>query len=136
MKSACFIFLVAVLQPAFAADSDDDAKQGAELFYDFGCYACHGYNATMRVPLVGDASGIMSSEALFLSYLRLRADQNPINPNNAMPNYSADTLSDQQAHKIYSYIRSIDDDPPEVAEIPVMQEMLDDAKRLGSVTED
>jgi mono/diheme cytochrome c family protein len=123
-----FLF-ICCLPLAHADDRDAAAVQGEQLYYDFGCYSCHGFNATMRVPLVGDTSGIMSSEALFLNYLRLRADQNPINPNNSMPNYSAATLSDEQARKIYSYIRSIDDDPPEVADIAVMQKMLDDAGR-------
>ena len=117
------------LQPVHAQDSD--AEPGKQLFYDFGCYGCHGFNATMRVPLIGDASGIMSNEELFLNYLRLRAEQNPTNPKNAMPNYSAGTLSDDKARKIYAYIRSIDDDAPEVAENAVMQEVLEAARARG-----
>jgi len=132
MKSLRILLILGLLQPVFAQDGSGNTEQGAGLFYDFGCYGCHGYNATMRVPLVGDASGIMSSEALFLNYLRLRADQNPTNPKNAMPNYSASTLSNEQARDIYAYIRSIDDDPPEVADIAVMQEMLDAAKDRAS----
>jgi mono/diheme cytochrome c family protein len=132
MNSLRIVLILGLLQPVFAQDGGGDAEQGVGLFYDFGCYGCHGYNATMRVPLVGDASGIMSNEALFLNYLRLRADQNPTNPKNAMPNYAASTLSDEQARDIYAYIRSIDDDPPEVADIAVMQELLDAAKGRGS----
>ena len=131
MKSLRIVLILGLLQPVFAQDDGGDTEQGADLYYNFGCYGCHGFNATMRVPLVGDASGIMSNEALFLSYLRLRADQNPTNPRNAMPNYGADTLSDAQARDIYAYIRSIEDDPPEVADIAVMQEMLDAARDRG-----
>jgi len=132
MNSLRICLILGLLQPVLAQDGSGDAEQGAGLFYDFGCYGCHGYNATMRVPLVGDASGIMSSEALFLNYLRLRADQNPINPKNAMPNYAASTLSNEQARDIYAYIRSIDDEPPEVADIAVMQELLDAVRDRAS----
>ena len=126
-----FILCLCVAQQVFAQDIKGDAEKGEQLFYSFGCYSCHGYNATMRVPLVGDASGIMSSEQIFLSYLRLRADQNPVNPRNTMPNYSAQTLSDEQALDIYAYIKSLRDDPPALADDPVMQEILDTAKARG-----
>ena len=131
MQSLRLILILGLVLPVHAQDVSGDSQQGAELYYDFACYSCHGYNATMRVPLVGDASGIMSSEAIFLNYLRLRAEQNPTNPKNSMPNYSADTLSDEQARDIYAYIVSLVDDPPEVADNPIMQEMLEAAKARG-----
>ena len=131
MQSLRLILILGLVLPVHAQDISGDAQQGAELYYDFACYSCHGYNATMRVPLVGDASGIMSSEAIFLNYLRLRAEQNPTNPKNSMPNYSADTLSDAQARDIYAYIISLVDDPPEVADNRIMQEMLEAAKVRG-----
>jgi len=127
MRFLASIVFFSVLQPA-QADDGAAARDGETLYYDYGCYGCHGFNATMRVPLVGDASGIMSSEALFVDYLRLRADQNPVNPKNSMPNYSAETLSDVQARKIYAYIRGLEVDTPALEEIAVMQDMLDAAK--------
>ena len=129
MQSLRLILILGLVLPAHAQDISGDAQQGTELYYDFACYSCHGYNATMRVPLVGDASGIMSSEAVFLKYLRLRAEQNPTNPKNSMPNYSADTLSDEQARDIYAYINSLVDDPPNLEDIPVFVEMLESAKQ-------
>jgi len=128
MKSLRILLVIVLLQNAHAQDPGGDVEEGKQLFYDFACYACHGYNATMRVPLVGDASGIMNSEQVFLTYLRLRADQNPVNPKNAMPNYAASTLSDEQALAIYAYIKSLKDDPPEVEDNLVMQQILDAAK--------
>ena len=128
MKSLRILLVIVLLQNAHAQDPGGDVEKGEQLFYDFACYACHGYNATMRVPLVGNASGIMGSESVFLTYLRLRADQNPINPKNSMPNYSASTLSDEQALDIYAYIKSLKDDSPEVEDNPVMQQILDAAK--------
>jgi len=128
MKSLRILFVIVLLQNAHAQDVNGDAEEGKQLYYNFACYSCHGYNATMRVPLIGDASGIMGSESVFLTYLRLRADQNPINPKNSMPNYSVSTLSDEQALDIYAYIKSLKDASPEVEDNPVMQEILDAAR--------
>ncbi len=128
MKILRILLVIGLLQNAHAQDLSGDVEKGEQLYYNFACYSCHGYNATMRVPLVGNASGIMSSEQVFLTYLRLRADQNPINPKNAMPNYAASTLSDEQALDIYAYIKSVKDESPEVEDNPVMQEILEAAK--------
>lgn len=128
MKILRILFVIGLLQNTYAQDLSRDIEKGEQLYYNFACYSCHGYNATMRVPLVGNASGIMSSEQVFLTYLRLRADQNPINPKNAMPNYAASTLSDEQALDIYAYIKSLKDESPEVEDNPVMQEILEAAK--------
>jgi cytochrome c553 len=132
MKIFRFIFILVFANLLHAQDVSGDAEKGETLYYNFACYSCHGYNATMRVPLVGNASGIMSSEQIYLTYLRLRADQNPVNPQNAMPNYSASTLSDEQALDIYAYIKSLKDDSPALADNPVMQEILDAAKARGA----
>jgi cytochrome c553 len=128
MKILRILLVIGLLQNTHAQDLSGDIEKGEQLYYNFACYSCHGYNATMRVPLVGDASGIMSSEQVFLTYLRLRADQNPTNPKNAMPNYAASTLSDVQALDIYAYIKSLKDESPEVEDNPVMQEILEAAK--------
>ncbi len=128
MKILRILFVIGLLQNTHAQDLSGDIEKGEQLYYNFACYSCHGYNATMRVPLVGNASGIMSSEQVFLTYLRLRADQNPINPKNAMLNYAASTLSDEQALDIYAYIKSLKDESPAVEDNPVMQEILDAAK--------
>ena len=121
---------------AYAQDASGNSEKGEQLFYDFACYSCHGYGGTGRTPLSSETSGILSSEPLFLNYLRLRADQNPVNPKNSMPNYAASTLSDGQALDIYAYLVSLDDDPPAMADIPVMQEILDAAKARGGGNED
>jgi len=127
--------MLALAYAVQAQDISGDAEKGEQLYYNFACYSCHGYNATMRVPLVADASGIMSNEQVFLTYLRLRADQNPVNPKNAMPNYSANTLSDEQALAIYAYIRSLKDNSPALADNPVMQEILEAAKSRAADNE-
>ena len=67
------LFIAAAVS-AFAADADN----GKQQYFDYGCYGCHGYNATGERPLIPIEGGILSSEALFLTYLRLRSDQNPV----------------------------------------------------------
>ena len=42
-----------------------------------------------------------------------------------------DCRSDEQALDIYAYIKSVKDDPPEVEDNPVMQQILDAAKARG-----
>lgn len=129
MKLQRSVILFALSQAVIAQGASGDAEKGKQLYYDFACYSCHGYNAATRVPLVGDRSGIMSDEQLFLDYLRLRADKNPVNPTNTMPNYAAATLSDEQALDIYAYIRSLKDDSPELEDIPVFVEILESARQ-------
>ena len=131
MRVVRVVLLLFLVQQVHAQDGSGDAERGEQLFYSFACYSCHGYGGTGRTPLSSETSGILSSETLFLTYLRLRADQNPVNPNNSMPNYDASTLSDEQALDIYAYLVSLDDDPPAVADNPLMQEMLDAARARG-----
>lgn len=137
MKYLRLLFILGLINQAQAQDVSGDAQKGEQDYYDFGCYGCHGYSAKYRVPLVGDTSGVMSNESVFLTYLRLRSEQNPINPANRMPNYDVSTLSDEQALDIYAYIKSIEDDPPEVEDIPEFVEMLESARqRNGNKSND
>ncbi len=129
------LLILGLINQVHAQDVNGDAQKGKQDYYDFGCYGCHGYSAKYRVPLVGDASGVMSNESVFLTYLRLRSEQNPINPANRMPNYGESSLSDEQALNIYAYIKSIDDDPPEITDIASMKELLDAAKARGDGSE-
>jgi len=122
------VFLLALAASSALLAADADVERGKTLYEDYGCYACHGYNGTGRMPLSGATSGILADEALFIRYLRLRAEQNPINPKNTMPNYSVATLSDESASAIYSYLVSLDDTPPALDEIPPFVELLEDAK--------
>ena len=105
-----------------------DVANGERQYYEFGCYGCHGYNATGERPLIPIEGGILSNETLFLNYLRLRSDQNPVNPKRTMPNYSIDTLSDEAARDIYAYLASLSDTPPDLEDIPAFQLLLDDAR--------
>ena len=115
------------------AYADGDVERGEALYRDFACYSCHGYSAAGRVPLAPSTSGVLSRADVFTTYLRLRADENPINPKNTMPNYSRETMSDAQAADLYAYITSLPEDVPELEDIPLMKELIDDAKRRANV---
>ena len=110
-------------------NSTTNNESGASLYLDHGCYACHGYNGSGRYPIANNVSGIMSSEPLFTIFLRLRADLNPMTPTNSMPNYSEAVISDQQAQDLYAYINTLTDDPPQIENIPVLKDILDNATR-------
>lgn len=122
-------FTTAILVIMAGVTSAQDVGNGAKLYYDYLCYSCHGYNGTaMRRPLTNDLSGIMANETVFIAFLRQRADMNPDTASNNMPNYSAATLSDRQARDLYAYISEFEDNPPEVKDDPLMQEILDATK--------
>lgn len=126
---SCIVFTLsnAGAQIVFGPVSGD-VEKGAQLYYDHGCYGCHGFNGIGKKNLANDVSGIMISEEVFLVYLRARADQNPVFPSSNMPSYSAASLPNDNALDIYAYIRSFKDDPPEVEDIPALKAILDDAK--------
>ena len=105
-----------------------DLENGAAVYYDHGCYSCHGYNGTGRTPLANNVSGILINEDVFIAFLRQRADRNPVLPDNSMPNFAVETLSDENASDVYAYIKSLTDDPPEIDEIPSFVIILDAAK--------
>jgi len=105
-----------------------DPEKGALLYFDHGCYACHGYQGIGRKNLANDVSGIMFSEEVFLIYLRARADLNPMLPVQDMPNYPATSLPDEQAKDIYAYIRTFKDEPPALQDIEALQSILDAAE--------
>ena len=136
MRSLYVVLLLLSSQHLPAQETGGDPETGAGLYLRFACYNCHGYNGTGTPPLSGGARGALSSEQLFLTYLRLRADQNPVNPSRSMPNYSAATLSDEQARDIYAYLLTLDDEAPELEEIPAFVEILESAeRRTGDDTE-
>lgn len=133
MKQILLRFALLIAAPAAIAQValgpvSGDAEKGQGLYFDHGCYGCHGYNGIGRRNLANDVSGIMFNEEVFLVYLRARTDKNPLFPTQDMPNYPTSSLSDDQAKDIYAYIRTFEDDPPDMQDIPALQGILDDAK--------
>jgi cytochrome c len=121
---------LALLAAAAAAQqaASGDAEHGKTLYYEHGCYACHGYQGIGRRNLVNGVSGVLASEQVFLTYLRARADLNPMLPVQTMPNYPATSLPDDDALDIYAYVTTFRDDPPEVDDIPALKAILEAAE--------
>jgi mono/diheme cytochrome c family protein len=110
--------------------ADGDPAVGQQLYYDHGCYGCHGFNGeTGARDLVATGSPIIADVATFTTYLRLRADQAPLLPSTRMPNYPESALSDAEVRDIYAYVRTFALNAPEVDEVPALKAILDAASR-------
>jgi mono/diheme cytochrome c family protein len=115
---------------AIANAQDGDAARGKELYYDHGCYGCHGYNGeTGARDLVGTNSPLIANADTFVLYLRLRADYVPLLPSTRMPTYPESALNDADARDIYAYVSGFELNAPEVEDIPALQAILESAGR-------
>src|SRR5580700_3684696 len=115
--------------PAPTSPVTGNASIGKALYYSYGCYACHGYGGeTGARPFVG-RWGHLATEREFITFLRGRANVAPVIPSGSMPNFSADSLSDQKAKDIYAYIRTFKSSAPELKDIPALNEIVSAAKQ-------
>ena len=103
---------------------------GKTLYYDYSCYACHGYTGeTGARAFVGNKSPVLASEEAFLRFLRGRATLSPAVSSTSMPSYGASSLSDQKAKDIYAYIRTFTSHAPPLEQIEVMTQILKAASK-------
>jgi mono/diheme cytochrome c family protein len=116
-----------------------DVERGRSLFHEHGCYSCHGHtgkgtfavaqsNLLPKPPplLVGTAPFLMSEE-VFRVYLRLRAAENPAEPEVRMPHYPQNALDDAAVADLYAYIGTFRENPPPLESIPAMRAILESA---------
>jgi mono/diheme cytochrome c family protein len=121
---------VSVLLPGIVYAQDGDKANGKDLYYDHGCYGCHGYNGeTGARDLVGTNSPLVADEDTFILFLRLRADYAPLLPSTRMPAYPQSALNDADALDIYAYISTFELNAPDVEDIPALQAILESAGR-------
>jgi mono/diheme cytochrome c family protein len=107
-----------------------DVAAGQQLFYDHGCYGCHGFNGeTGARDLVGTNSPIIADVETFLAFLRLRADQAPLLPSTRMPNYPESALSDAEVAAIFAYVRTFELNAPDAKDVSTLQAIVESAKR-------
>ncbi len=106
-----------------------DAEDGALLYYQHGCYACHGYSGYGRQDLNNTGSPLLLNEVIFSAFLRGRQDVAPLFPSTNMPNYPVNALSDNNVEDIYAYIRSMPRNTPETGGVPTLQAILESAQR-------
>lgn len=135
MNSLKKFIAFALLLPATLASGQQmgpvtgDAEVGALLFYQHGCYECHGFSGYGRQDLNNTGSPILLNEQIFNAYLRGRQDDAPLFPSTDMPNYPVNAVSDNQVSDIYAYIRSMPENLPELDDAPALQAILDSAER-------
>lgn len=102
-----------------------DAARGRQIYFDYACYACHGYTGeTGARPFVGTWPPTLATEDVFIRFLRGRATVSPELPSTRMPSYAERTLSDRQAKDIYAYIRTFRSHAPPMEKIDVMTRIL------------
>jgi mono/diheme cytochrome c family protein len=107
-----------------------NAVTGKKLYYDHACHSCHGFNGeTGARAFVPNWPANLATERSFIAFLRGRANVAPVQPSTSMPNYPVESMSDAQAKDIYAYIRSFKSSPPPVEKIPVMSQILANAKK-------
>lgn len=106
-----------------------DPVRGKQLYYDHGCYGCHGFNGqTGARDLTGTDSPILERPEAFIAYLRMRADHQPVLPSTGMPHYPESALSDAEALDIYAYVRTFEPNAPDPESIPAFKAILESAE--------
>ena len=73
--------------------------------------------------------GNLSTEQVFIRFLRGRANVTPIVPSTSMPSFAEESLSDKQAKDIYAYIRTFKSSAPEVKNIPALTAIIEASKQ-------
>jgi mono/diheme cytochrome c family protein len=123
---------LAFLSSAAAQSSQpQDPIRGKQLYYDHGCYGCHGFNGeTGARRLAGAGSPILESPDTFVAFLRLRADAMPLLPSTSMPSYPVTALSDAEARDIYAYVRTFVLNAPDPKSIVPLQTIIDSVKPI------
>ena len=98
------------VMPMLAAQDSGDAAVGRQLFNDFQCWQCHGYEGQG-----GAAPRIAPTLYPFEAFEQL------VRHTNIMPAYSPNVLSDDQLRQIYEFVRTRPE-PPAVEDIPALRD--------------
>jgi mono/diheme cytochrome c family protein len=106
-----------------------NAANGKPLYYNHGCYGCHGFNGETGRAFVGNWTSNLASEENFIRFLRARANVAPATPSTSMPNFPENSLNDKQAKDIYAYIRTFKSNAPPLQSIPTLNEIVKAASR-------
>jgi len=135
LAAACFVVTLPTTLGAQASrvptsPVTGSALRGKKIYYDYSCYACHGFNGeTGARTFVPNWPANLATESTFIAFLRARANLAPAQPSTNMPNYDAKTLNDAQAKDIYAYIRTFKQTTPPVDQIPTMNAILQQAQK-------
>jgi mono/diheme cytochrome c family protein len=132
---AASIALACLSDAAAQSRQPADSIRGKQLYYNHGCYGCHGFNGeTGRPRLAGTGIPILESQETFIAFLRLRADAMPLLPSTSMPSYPVTALSDAEARDIYAYVRTFVLNAPDPKRIVPLQTIIDSVKPIPKAT--
>ncbi|MBV9504776.1 MAG: cytochrome c [Acidobacteriia bacterium] len=115
--------------PAPTSPVTGNPTAGKQLYYSFGCYACHGYNGETGARAFVGRWGNLATEQSFITFLRGRANIAPIPPSTSMPNFSESSMSDKQAKDIYAYIRTFKSTAPDLKDASALNAILEAARQ-------
>ena len=99
--------------PAESQKPTGNASLGKQLYLDYSCWACHGYNAQS-----GNGARLLPprfTERQFTLYLRTPRTRQ-------MPAYTAKVLSDADAAHLYAYILSLPREP-QLKDVPLLNQL-------------
>lgn len=131
MTRTIAVFVALALAAPSVARAAGNATVGKTLYYEYSCYACHGYTGeTGARAFVGNKSPVLATEEAFLRFLRGRATVAPAVSSTSMPSYGASSLSDQKAKDIYAYIRTFTSHAPPLEQIEVLTQILKAASKV------
>lgn len=106
----CLIALASLITGALSsAQENGDVANGQQLFNDFQCWQCHGYEGQG-----GAAPRIAPTPYPFEAFDRL------VRHTTLMPAYSPNVLSEAQLRQIYAFVQSRPE-PPAVEDIPELR---------------
>jgi ubiquinol-cytochrome c reductase cytochrome c subunit len=101
--------LIVVCQAA--AQASGNAKNGKQIYTNYGCYECHGrqgQGSVLSGPRIGPHPTAFSA---FVKYIR--------QPKGQMPPYSEKVVSDAELADIYAFLQSLPQ-PPDPKSIPLL----------------
>ena len=113
--AAAMLIVMSTLTGNIAAQNNSSGD-GRNLYDDFGCAGCHGYEGqgTVASPPVPRLAPTAYPYEAFAAFVRT--------PPRVMPAYSPNVLTEAQLRDIYGFIQSIPE-PPAVDEIPALRNL-------------
>ncbi len=104
-------FLTAIPMITLGAEHESGATDGRELYMNFQCWQCHGYEGQG-----GAAPRLRQSAYPYEAFVRF------VRFPNVMPAYPSELLADADLQAIYAYLQSLPE-PPAVDDLPALRDL-------------
>lgn len=112
VTAVCLVLTATLFAPGAsqAAEPDSSSMAGRDLFLNFQCWQCHGYQAQG-----GAAPRLANKSYSYEAFVRF------VRHPSVMPAYPPNALSDEKLRRIYDFVTSIPE-PPALDSIPALRE--------------